>query len=997
MSLRRAVTPIRLRKETTEVQVKRGGAKTDTIGAVRVIQSVDSLVSRLPYITKEEKDCNNVLAKIKDIIESVSRFQGSLQFYYDEQQKASPGVDPKTIPEIQAFLLQQMKRIVHPIETDKVNSTGKKKTFTVLSRFVNALTTLKSKKVIDYEDKLLARNTDTSFNFSKNTGFEQTLENFNNFLKSIHCPDKPSPYVSITTDIKPLIETFDTTLADTLESLGDFDTPSDVLRWFVENDRQNYFIYLYGVGKILKTKETMLQKLSDSLVEQISRTNSDYESGIQQIESVIPPLPPSDANFEKKVKMIDEIVETTNKSYTSQFNELLQKKIRYDEAIEKLRKRRAYLVYQMNTEDQGFSEIVYTDNEEEKKKNKGKIMARVNDLYDYYRGVRYKDIRKLVFSFVVICAYNPEIIEKSFILNTSITGPAGSGKTTMARKLAIWFTTVGFLTNDEFLENDDLSYREVGAPQLIAQYVGQTAPLTQGVLYSSLEQCLFIDEAYSVAGCAFDPTGKVIPNPYGDEFIAVLLPFMANHQGIGNIIVAGYKNLMESCFFDRNEGLPRRFPTKIDLPLYTTDELYDMFLNFNIIRRQVASVKGKELQEQFRRAKQIIYIGMKPAFLLFHFDTSFSAFEILRKYLLLYAVRKQQFESGGYRKSVPTYSYTILNHVLNNVISSPLRRNIIRYYFYKEVFGFEQQNLSWFPAQAGEMGLVADMVNRKIEVVMNEQKKRNIRQGYITIEQETDVFDTYFESKPVRLVYFKESKDSPVYVEVIKRGYEYEKQKFQDKIANVLINPVLTALAEFKKPKEVEITHSKEEVLEKRLAYLGKNSRSSTPNPESPTPSESVPAKSESVPAKSEPAPVKTEAAAPTKSKLTIPSLEDMWKLLFNDGTTILTLCIQEYIQIAEKVIPELLKIPENKFPVNMLKTDVYNEKTLVDFYKAAPTKTETGLYKSEFSSFNKIMSNYIPKGSKKITLQNPMIFKYLPSEKITQDSLWEDFAFKNK
>jgi hypothetical protein len=780
MSLRRAVTPLKLREEKTQITVKRGGAKTEMFTGGVVQRAALAILTKLQSITNKETNCDSILLKIKELVSSIESFYTILKNIKQEQQG-------KTAEEVTAE-----NTYLQTIMSDLMKKMGAD-----MKRFINAISNLRSKQLIEYTAERLKLNNPNSFNFSKNADYDKTLENFTKFLKTVHCPGtEKSPYYDITTDIKPTIETFDTTLLEAFESIREFDTPENVYNWFNEKDKQNYFMYLYGVGKILKTKETMLTKLSASLADQISKTNLDYNSGIKQIRGVVPSLSPIDPDASKKEKLIDEIVETTNKSYTTQFNELLQKKIRYDETIKKLRNRRAYLVYQMNTPDQGFSEIV-----------ENKIMSRVNDLYAYYRGVRYKDIRKMIYSFVVICAYNPEIIEKSFILNTSITGPAGSGKTTMARKLAIWFTTVGFLTNDSFLDNEDLSYREVGAPQLIAQYVGQTAPMTQGVLYSSLEQCLFIDEAYSVAGCSFDSTGKLQPSQYGEEFIAVLLPFMANHQGIGNIIVAGYKNLMESCFFDRNEGLPRRFPTKIDLPLYTTDELYDMFLNFNIIRRQVSSIKRADVKEEYRRAKQIIYIGMKPAFLMFHFDTSYSAFEIMRKYLLLFEIRKKQFELGNYGKPVPTHSYTIANHVLTNVICSPLRRNIIRLYFYKEVFGFEHQNLSWFPAQAGEMGLVADMVNRKIEVVMNEKKKNGERQGFISIEQETDVFDTYFENKPVRIAYFKEGKDQSAFVEVIKRGYEYEKEKFQQKIEEIVIQPILQGVAKFSMPAEEQKTY----------------------------------------------------------------------------------------------------------------------------------------------------------------------------------------------
>ena len=79
-----------------------------------------------------------------------------------------------------------------------------------------------------------------------------------------------------------------------------------------------------------------------------------------------------------------------------------------------------------------------------------------------------------------------------------------------------------------------------------------------------------------------------------------------------------------------------------------------------------------------------------------------------------------------------------------------------------------------------------------------------------------------------------------------------------------------------------------------------------------------------------------------------------------------------------------------------MLKTDVYNEQVLINFYKSAINKGESGLFKSETEAFSNFKLNYIQK-DKTVSLQNPMEFKYQPSPKITEDALWEDFAFKKK
>jgi hypothetical protein len=336
-------------------------------------------------------------------------------------------------------------------------------------------------------------------------------------------------------------------------SYQEFDTPDAIQRWFEETVdidvngekkqlKKNYYAYLYGIGKIMKTKQELLTKSATDLGKQISKINIDYNSGISETGNILPQLIPGDPDIDKKSKLVDSVVSDVNDTYKTQYFELIQKKIRYDEAITKLISRRNYLVASFNEAEDGYQKIVNEN-----------ILPRAQYIFEKYHGTRYREIRRLLFVFIPICAFFPEVIEKSFILNTSITGPAGSGKTTLARILSKWYNAVGFLTGDPYLETPNEAYREVGRAELVAQYVGQTAPRTMGVLYSTLEKTLFIDEAYSVAGCSFDKSGKLDPDAYGEEFLSTLLPFIANHQGIGSVIVAGYKNLMEICFFKRND------------------------------------------------------------------------------------------------------------------------------------------------------------------------------------------------------------------------------------------------------------------------------------------------------------------------------------------------------------------------------------------------------------------------------------------------------------
>jgi hypothetical protein len=151
--------------------------------------------------------------------------------------------------------------------------------------------------------------------------------------------------------------------------------------------------------------------------------------------------------------------------------------------------------------------------------------------------------------------------------NICLLGSAGSGKTSLATVMAYVYSKSGILVTDYI--------KIVSRADLVAGYIGHTAPRTRGVLLETLEGVLLIDEAYQLASSVGEHKSD-----FGLEAITEIVNFLDKYIGMNVVIVAGYPKEMLTQFFPANEGLARRFPYRIILRNYTPSELTDVLIQF---------------------------------------------------------------------------------------------------------------------------------------------------------------------------------------------------------------------------------------------------------------------------------------------------------------------------------------------------------------------------------------------------------------------------------
>ena len=191
------------------------------------------------------------------------------------------------------------------------------------------------------------------------------------------------------------------------------------------------------------------------------------------------------------------------------------------------------------------------------------------------------------------------LVNESPTLHMSFSGNPGTGKTTVALKMADLLFRLGYVRKGHLVT--------VTRDDLVGQYIGHTAPKTKEVLKKAMGGVLFIDEAYYL----YRPENE---RDYGQEAIEILLQVMENNRDDLVVILAGYKNKMDK-FFESNPGFRSRIAHHIDFPDYSNNELLEiaevmvasMNYQFNEKSKKAMAeyIKIRKKQPHFANARSI--------------------------------------------------------------------------------------------------------------------------------------------------------------------------------------------------------------------------------------------------------------------------------------------------------------------------------------------------------------------------------------------------------
>ncbi len=357
-------------------------------------------------------------------------------------------------------------------------------------------------------------------------------------------------------DKMPELEPLPKLIAHKIESKGDTDFPAKI----------HYSLQEMTDANKLKLANQSSQKLITE-AEFAKLVSSDaFMSQLLQGERKL--LTYKKVQYNKLIKQIQTALDDPLLKANQETDPIAKLMGKEDEAVKDLNKKLESLKTNLDIIDSRITELgddlVFAPKQITDKRQKiNKILTDPENGINTLLGDTREDIRRTFLAKIVTFGKAPELYINRFN-NYNIMGPAGSGKTKLAGILGNFFYNLGILNTSKVVY--------VTRADLVAGYIGQTAPLTRQYLSSTLEGVLFIDEAYQLSGCP-DKKGEFSNKDFGTESITEIVNYVDKHIGLSVIIGAGYEEQMNKCFLKINEGMRRRFPNNLRLINYNAHDL----------------------------------------------------------------------------------------------------------------------------------------------------------------------------------------------------------------------------------------------------------------------------------------------------------------------------------------------------------------------------------------------------------------------------------------
>ncbi|MDC3421241.1 stage V sporulation protein K [Aquibacillus koreensis] len=234
---------------------------------------------------------------------------------------------------------------------------------------------------------------------------------------------------------------------------------------------------------------------------------------------------------------------------------------------------------------------IVTESNEQINMESNDPFKRIDQDFSSFIGMeRLKDTIKEIYANIQINQQREKVGLKTQqqVLHMLFKGNPGTGKTTVARKLAKAFYEMNILSKGHFIEAE--------RADLVGEYIGHTAQKTRELVQKAMGGVLFVDEAYSLA--------RGGEKDFGKEAIDTLVKHMEDHHSEFILILAGYPGEMDQ-FLSLNPGLASRFPIVMDFEDYTINQLLTIAKQMAMEREyQITKEAEWKLRDYLMKQKQ---------------------------------------------------------------------------------------------------------------------------------------------------------------------------------------------------------------------------------------------------------------------------------------------------------------------------------------------------------------------------------------------------------